>query len=124
MVDPFDNIESGKILAQDNMFMVVFDGYPVSPGHLLIVVKRKVAKFRDLNFDEHMKLTYWISWCIEYQYTVNKADSINMGLNDGPEAGQTVARLHVHVIPRFKGDVEDPRGGVRWVVPSKAKYWR
>ena len=70
-----------------------------------------------------MKLMYWISWCIEYQYTVNKADSINMGLNDGPEAGQTVARLHVHVIPRFKGDMEDPRGGVRWVIPEKAKYW-
>ena len=52
-----------------------------------------------------------------------KPDSYNIGINDGPAAGQTVAHLHMHLIPRFQGDVSDPRGGVRWVIPEKAVYW-
>lgn len=51
-------------------------------------------------------------------------DAFNLGLNDGPAAGQTVSQLHFHVIPRYHGDVPDPRGGVRWVIPHKAKYWK
>lgn len=47
----------------------------------------------------------------------------NIGINDGPAAGQTVPHLHMHLIPRFEGDVADPRGGIRWVIPEKAKYW-
>jgi diadenosine tetraphosphate (Ap4A) HIT family hydrolase len=50
-------------------------------------------------------------------------DSYNIGINDGSAAGQTVPHLHIHLIPRFKGNQEDPRGGVRWVIPKKAKYW-
>jgi diadenosine tetraphosphate (Ap4A) HIT family hydrolase len=53
-----------------------------------------------------------------------KPDGINVGLNDGQAAGQTVPHAHVHVIPRFIGDVADPRGGVRWIIPTKAKYWK
>ncbi len=49
--------------------------------------------------------------------------SFNIGINDGPEAGQTVPHLHMHLIPRFKGDVPDPRGGIRWIIPDKADYW-
>jgi diadenosine tetraphosphate (Ap4A) HIT family hydrolase len=52
-----------------------------------------------------------------------KPDAFNVGINDGAAAGQTVAHAHIHVIPRRKGDVPDPRGGVRWVVPGKADYW-
>jgi diadenosine tetraphosphate (Ap4A) HIT family hydrolase len=47
----------------------------------------------------------------------------NIGINDGPAAGQTVPHLHIHLIPRYEGDCADPRGGVRWVMPGKAKYW-
>ena len=50
-------------------------------------------------------------------------DGFNIGLNDGPAAGQTIAHAHIHVIPRYRGDVADPRGGIRWVLPDKAKYW-
>ena len=50
-------------------------------------------------------------------------DSYNIGVNDGPAAGQTVPHVHMHLIPRFKGDVQDPRGGVRWLIPDKADYW-
>jgi diadenosine tetraphosphate (Ap4A) HIT family hydrolase len=52
-----------------------------------------------------------------------KSDGYNIGINDGPTAGQTVPHLHMHLIPRYKGDLEDPRGGVRWIIPGKAKYW-
>jgi diadenosine tetraphosphate (Ap4A) HIT family hydrolase len=52
-----------------------------------------------------------------------KPDGYNIGINDGPTAGQTVPHLHMHLIPRYKGDLEDPRGGVRWIIPGKAKYW-
>jgi diadenosine tetraphosphate (Ap4A) HIT family hydrolase len=51
-------------------------------------------------------------------------DGYNIGINDGEAAGQTVMHLHVHLIPRYKGDTEDPRGGVRWIFPEKAKYWK
>ena len=50
-------------------------------------------------------------------------DSFNIGINDGPSAGQTVPHLHIHLIPRYKNDKADPRGGVRWIIPEKAKYW-
>lgn len=50
--------------------------------------------------------------------------SFNIGINDGKEAGQTVPHLHMHLIPRFVGDMQDPRGGVRWIIPDKAKYWK
>jgi len=52
-----------------------------------------------------------------------RPDGFNVGINDGPAAGQTVLHLHIHLIPRFKGDLSDPRGGVRWVIPEKADYW-
>ena len=52
-----------------------------------------------------------------------KPDGYNVGINDGPAAGQTVPHMHMHLIPRYKGDLEDPRGGVRWIIPEKAKYW-
>jgi diadenosine tetraphosphate (Ap4A) HIT family hydrolase len=50
-------------------------------------------------------------------------DAFNVGVNDGPAAGQTVPHCHIHLIPRYHGDVADPRGGVRWIIPGKAKYW-
>ena len=53
----------------------------------------------------------------------HRPDSYNIGINDGPEAGQTVPHLHMHLIPRYAGDTEDPRGGVRWLLPNKARYW-
>jgi diadenosine tetraphosphate (Ap4A) HIT family hydrolase len=67
----------------------------------------------------------WIDWCVTHlESTLDlKPDGFNIGLNDGVAAGQTVAQLHVHIIPRYRGDISDPRGGVRWVVPAKAQYW-
>ena len=57
------------------------------------------------------------------QYQRHNPDGFTIGINDGPAAGQTVHHAHIHIIPRYKGDVPDPRGGIRWVIPEKARYW-
>ncbi|MDA1273589.1 MAG: HIT domain-containing protein [Verrucomicrobia bacterium] len=122
---PFGDIERERVLAEDELFVVVRDKYPVSPGHSLIIVKRLVSRFRKLTADEKTRLTQWMDWCIGHLQDGLKPrpDGFNVGLNDGPAAGQTVGQLHIHVIPRYNGDVSDSRGGVRWVVPTKARYW-
>lgn len=121
----FGNIERERVLSEDELFIVARDKYPVTPGHSLIIVKRVVARFGALTAEEKARLTHWIDWSIAHlQSTLQpKPDGFNIGLNDGSAAGQTVGQLHVHVIPRYQGDVADPRGGVRFVVPHKAKYW-
>lgn len=121
----FGAIGPDRILAEDELFVVVRDKYPVSPGHCLVIVKRAVARFQELAADEKTRMLTWIDWCVallEGQLEP-KPDGFNIGLNDGAAAGQTVSQLHVHIIPRYHGDVPDPRGGVRWIIPEKAKYW-
>lgn len=124
-VNHFGTIEKDRIVADDEYFTVARDKYPVSPGHTLIIVKRPVSRFRELSPHERARLADWIDWCIDHLETTLDPvpDGFNVGLNDGPAAGQTIEQLHVHVIPRYHGDVSDPRGGVRFVIPSKAKYW-
>jgi len=70
-------------------------------------------------------LIEWIGWTQGYleKTLVPPPDGFNLGINDGEAAGQTMGQFHFHVIPRYRGDVPDPRGGVRWVIPSKARYW-
>lgn len=121
----FGAIERDRILAEDELFIVARDKYPISPGHTLVIVKRVVARFQDLVAEEKTRLLTWVDWSIAHlESTLEpKPDGFNIGLNDGTAAGQTVSQLHVHVIPRYNGDVADPRGGVRFVIPHKAKYW-
>lgn len=121
----FGKIDADRVLSEDELFIVVRDKYPVSPGHSLIIAKRTVSRFRSLTDEEKSRLTRWIDWALAYlEETLDpRADGFNVGLNDGPAAGQTVAQFHVHVIPRYRGDVPDPRGGVRFVIPEKARYW-
>ena len=93
----FGHIERERILAEDELFLVARDKYPISPGHSLIIVKRVVARFQELTADERTGLLKWIDWCIEHLERAldPKPDGFNIGLNDGPAAGQTVAQLHV-----------------------------
>jgi diadenosine tetraphosphate (Ap4A) HIT family hydrolase len=125
MTQGFGPIERERILAEDDLFVVASDKYPISPGHSLVIVKRVVSRFRDLTADEKARLTSWVDWCMAHleRMLEPKPDGFNVGLNDGAAAGQTVPQLHVHVIPRYHGDVSDPRGGVRWILPDKARYW-
>lgn len=108
----------------ESEFAVAFlDAFPVAEGHTLIVPKRHVASLFELAEEELAAVWRAVARVREALASELRPDGFNIGLNDGTSAGQTVMHAHVHVIPRRKGDVVDPRGGVRWVVPDKAAYW-
>jgi diadenosine tetraphosphate (Ap4A) HIT family hydrolase len=121
----FGEVEPARVLAQDDFFAVVADKFPISPGHTLIIARRPVARFQDLTGTEKARLLVWIDWTQQHLalHLTPAPDAFNLGLNDGAAAGQTIPQLHFHVIPRYAGDVPDPRGGIRHVIPSKARYW-
>lgn len=104
--------------------LAIRDGYPISIGHTLVVPKRHVASWTDLTSDEKAAILTAIDASRSLISTDHHPDAFNIGFNDGPAAGQTVMHFHIHVIPRYSGDVPDPRGGIRWVLPDKAAYWR
>jgi len=102
---------------------VIRDGFPISPGHTLIIPKRHLASFFELTNSERQALFDLLE---QAKTDIDKEFSpagYNIGINDGAAAGQTVPHLHIHLIPRYEGDVADPRGGVRWIFPDKADYW-
>ena len=121
----FGEIESARLLAVDDLFAVVSDKFPISPGHTLIIARRSVARFQELTSAGKARLLVWIDWTQQHlaSQLSPKPDAFNLGLNDGPAAGQTMPQLHFHVIPRYTGDVPDPRGGICHILPSKAAYW-
>ncbi len=99
------------------------DAYPLSPGHALIVPRRHETDFFALTDEEQTAvwdLIRQVRDSVEREYS---PAGYNVGLNAGSAAGQTIDHTHVHFIPRYKGDVEDPRGGIRWVIPARAPYW-
>lgn len=100
------------------------DAYPVSPGHMLIVSRRHVQRFRDLTDEERRAMWDLVPAVCDRIEKAHAPDAYNIGLNDGAAAGQTMSHLHLHVIPRYAADVGDPRGGIRWVLPKRAAYWK
>ena len=100
------------------------DGYPVSAGHTLIVPRRHIEDFFNLTPEEHAAIYNLVAPVRRQIETRHAPDGYNLGVNIGTAAGQTVSHAHFHVIPRYAGDVADPRGGIRWVIPPKAVYWR
>ena len=121
----FGLIEPARVLAVDDLFAVVNDKFPVSPGHTLIVPRRPLTRFKELTAAEKSRLLEWVEWVQTHllQSLMPSPKAFNLGVNDGIAAGQTIPQFHFHVIPRHSGDVADPRGGLRWVIPEKAKYW-
>lgn len=119
----FCNLPDERIIDQCDHTLTVRDGFPVSPGHTLVIPKRHVATFFDTTEDEQMAISRAIQKARKMLDQEFNPDGYNIGINNGDAAGQTVFHLHVHLIPRYKGDCEDPRGGVRWVLPEKAAYW-
>jgi len=122
----FGEVEPARVAALDDLFVVVSDKFPISPGHTLIIARRPVALFQELSPTERSRLVIWIDWTQQHLAThlTPKPDAFNLGLNDGSAAGQTMPQFHFHIIPRYKGDVADPRGGIRHVIPAKARYWK
>ncbi len=110
-------------LAENESAFAIADGFPVSKGHALILPKRCVASLFDLEDNEQAGVWDLIKEVRPLLQKEYSPDGFNLGLNDGIAAGQTVMHAHVHVIPRYASDCEDPRGGVRWICPERADYW-
>lgn len=139
---PFCNINPTRILTSNTHALAIMDGFPISPGHALIIPKRHIASLfeatseeRESLFDllEEVRNPFLPSFAKGGDKSILASlyeneekiipDGFNIGINDGAAAGQTVMHLHIHLIPRYAGDQPDPRGGVRWIFPDKADYW-
>lgn len=120
---PFCTISEERIELSSLHSMVIRDGFPISPGHTLIIPRRHIGSFFDLSEIERDAMFVLIEEAKRQLDREFKPDGYNIGINDGAAAGQTISHLHIHLIPRYQGDREDPRGGIRWIIPDKADYW-
>ena len=120
---PFCTLPPERVVTDHGLGVVIRDAYPVSPGHTLVIPKRHVGSFFDLRFEERQALLALLDEAKVQLDAEFQPAGYNIGVNDGAAAGQTVPHLHIHLIPRYGGDQADPRGGVRWIFPEKAKYW-
>ena len=119
----FCNLDSEKELISETATSVAFlDSFPVNPGHTLIVPKRHVADYFELSIHEQRALWLLVNRCKTLIQKRFNPDGFNVGINVGEAAGQSIFHVHIHLIPRYKGDVEKPRGGVRGVVPGRKDY--
>lgn len=120
---PFCNEITSRLVEQNELAMAFRDGYPVTEGHTLVIPKRHVADYFDLHQPELNAIQQLLK---SQKQALMKSDpsivAFNVGVNAGEAAGQTVFHCHIHLIPRRKGDMENPRGGVRGVIPAKQKY--
>lgn len=121
---PFCHLSSQKIILEDKYSVALFDNFPLSPGHTLIIPKKHVASLFMLEEEIQFALLRMLNNAKIHLANSFNPDGFNIGINDGMAAGQTIMHLHIHLIPRYHGDCPDPRGGVRWIFPDKAVYWR
>lgn len=121
---PFLKVPEDAWLCSNELAFAVFDNFPVSPGHTLVITRRVVATWFEATAEEQKAVMELVNRAKELLDTrLNpRPDGYNVGFNAGASAGQTIPHLHVHVIPRYSGDVVDPRGGVRHVIPGKGNY--
>lgn len=118
--DKYKNKE--EIIYENDLVFVVKDYYPVSKGHMLVITKRHILNYFDTTREERIAVddaVVDLKKIIDHKFM---PDGYNIGTNVGYAAGQSVLHFHVHVIPRYRGDVDNPRGGVRGVIPAKQNY--
>jgi len=119
----FCTLEPSRIEDESPLFLVIKDLYPVTKGHTLIIPKRHVPSFFDLTSEEQSSFLQILNSQKEkLRLQDNSVTGFNVGINYGEDSGQTVMHCHIHLIPRRKGDMENPRGGVRGVIPEKQSY--
>jgi diadenosine tetraphosphate (Ap4A) HIT family hydrolase len=119
---PFCHLEPERVLDENDLAIALADAFPVSQGHGLVVSRRHVADFFELSSAEVAALVELL-FRMKGRLTAElDPGGFNIGVNVGTAAGQTFMHVHVHLIPRFPGDVTDPRGGVRNVIPGKGPY--
>lgn len=116
------NKERHTLIQENDLAYARWDNFPVSDGHAEIIPKRHVASFFELSDDEMLAI-YHLSQAVQDIIKQKYGpDAFNLGLNDGEAAGRTVHHVHLHLIPRYTGDVPNPRGGVRHIIPGKGDY--
>jgi diadenosine tetraphosphate (Ap4A) HIT family hydrolase len=120
---PFCSPDASRLVASAPLAFALRDAYPVSPGHTLIVPRRHIGSFFDASDEERTALLDLLARMKTVLDEAHSPAGYNIGINDGAAAGQTIAHLHIHLIPRYAGDQPDPRGGVRWIFPERANYW-
>lgn len=119
---PFCELPEAKIISQNDFVISFYDAFPVNPGHTLIIPKRHVSSYFELSNQEKEAIWQMADYCKTIIDDLYAPDGYNIGINIGTSAGQSVPHVHLHLIPRFKGDTPNPRGGVRGVIPSKQNY--
>lgn len=120
MTCPF--CDHSHLLLESSLALARLDKYPVSPGHTLVTTRRHISSYFEATSDEVSGLWQLVGEVKQYLDSKHQPTGYNIGINVGSDAGQTVMHMHIHIIPRYKGDMEDPRGGVRGVIPNKQKY--
>ena len=120
---PFCNVPGDSVIAESRHALAIPDQYPVNPGHTLVIPKRHSRSLFTHSSEAQADIWHLVARVRDHLQSRLNPDGFNAGINDGPTAGQTVNHAHIHVIPRVVGDVADPRGGIRWVLPDRAAYW-
>ncbi|GHE49563.1 HIT family protein [Sphingobacterium griseoflavum] len=118
----FFELPADKTIGQTEHFFLLYDGFAVSPGHILVISKVWRADYFELSAAEKGDLDKAITLAKELIEADHTPDGYNIGMNCGAAAGQTVFHFHCHIIPRYTGDMDDPRGGVRHCVAGKGAY--
>ena len=119
---PFCCPDPDRLIRQEDLVLALWDKFPVTPGHALIVPRRHIPSIAEATPEERLALFALLDHVRQQVDDQHHPDGYNIGINDGQAAGQTVPHLHIHLIPRYTGDVPDPTGGVRFVIPDKANY--
>lgn len=118
----FCNMETERIVTDNEKAFAIYDIFPVSEGHMLIIPKKHFKDYFEVDQQTRDELWKLVDECKRLVDKKFKPDGYNIGINCGDAAGQTVMHLHIHLIPRYKGDIKNPRGGVRGVIPEKRIY--
>lgn len=120
---PFCNPDSKReLIVESATAYSIFDKYPVSKGHSLIIPKKHCSNYFDLSFKEQSACLFMLNKVKEIVSEKFNPDGFNIGINVGDSAGQTIPHVHLHLIPRYSGDVTNPRGGIRHIIPGKGFY--
>ena len=118
----FCNLPADQIIAESDLCVAFYDQFPVSKGHVLIIPKRHVADYFELMPEEIAAMQKMLFEMKDVVQALYQPDGFNIGVNVGEMAGQSIFHVHMHLIPRYAGDVEYPRGGVRGVIPEMQNY--
>ncbi|WP_109488544.1 HIT family protein [Occallatibacter savannae] len=120
---PFCQVDQSRVVLQSASAIAMRDEFPLTEGHTLIIPRPHVKSLYDLSAEDQLAAWDLVSDVRKNCKQELGIHAFNIGINDGAEAGQTIEHAHIHVIPRRIGDVVDPRGGIRNIIPARARYW-